>query len=240
MGIKRIITSDQKVINLNDDGTWQYAASSGSTLEKWKSLELPADMIGFFKGLFENLGVQIIDSGEAFTCIQRGDKIEFVPGVDEDSVDFSLHLYGYQVERLAEHIAKGDINELERFRIAREFFGRSSSGKANVLNNPLISNVFLRRLIGGKNLIHVYLISPDPEQEENATFTLIYVNNGWLVIPGLQGKPERIFRVSAADALELQRHLFAGMKAGSWLEWLKVGRWYVSWRKKVEVPLAPR
>jgi len=82
----------------------------------------------------------------------------------------------------------------------------------------------------------VYLISPDPEQEENATFTLIYVNKGWLVIQGLQGEPERIFRVSVADALELQRHLFAGMKAGSWLEWLKIGRWYVGWRKKVEVP----
>lgn len=236
MGVKRVMTSDQKVIVLNDDGTWQYATSSGSMLEKWRSLELSADVIGLFKGLFEKLGVRIIDTGEALTCIQRGDQIEFALGVDEDSVDFSLQVYGYQLERLAEHVAKGDINELERFRIAREFFGRNSTGKANILNNPLISNVVLRRLIGGKNLIHMYLISPDPEQEENATFTLIYVNKGWLVIPGLQGEPERIFRVSVADALELQRHLFAGMKAGSWLEWLKIGRWYVGWRKKVEVP----
>ncbi len=180
MGVKRIITSDQKVVILNDDGTWQYATSSGSTLEKWKSLELSADVIGLFKGLFEKLGVRIIDTGEALTCIQRGDQIEFALGVDEDSVDFTVQVYGFQVDRLAEHIATGKIDELERFRIAREFFGRNSRGKANILSNPLISNSILRRLIGGKNLIHMYLISPDPEQEENATFTLIYVNKGWL------------------------------------------------------------
>ena len=236
MGVKRIITSEQKVVNLNEDGTWQYATSSGSTLEKWKSLELPENVTGLFQGLFEKLGVRIIDTGEALTCIQRGDQLEFAMAIDEDSVDFTVQVYGFQVDRLAEHIETGEIDELERFRIAREFFGRSSRGKANVLSNPLISNSILRRLIGGKNLIHMYLISPDPEQEENATFTLIYVNEGWLVIPGLHGEPERVFRVSVADVLELQRRLFAGMKAGSWREWIKIGRWYVGWRKKVEVP----
>ena len=236
MGVTRIITSEQKVVNLNEDGTWQYATSSGSTLEKWKSLELPENVTGLFQGLFEKLGVRIIDTGEALTCIQRGDQLEFAMAIDEDSVDFTVQVYGFQVDRLAEHIETGEIDELERFRIAREFFGRSSRGKANVLSNPLISNSILRRLIGGKNLIHMYLISPDPEQEENATFTLIYVNEGWLVIPGLHGEPERVFRVSVADVLELQRRLFAGMKAGSWREWIKIGRWYVGWRKKVEVP----
>jgi len=238
MGIdgKRIITSDRKVIILNDDGTWEYAAPSGSTLEKWKSLELPSNVSELFQGLFEKVGVRIIDTGEELTCIQRGDRFEFAAGVDEASVDFSVEIYAFQADRLTEHIAQGKIDELEGFRIARELFASRSTGRANIRNNPLISNVILRRLIGGKNLIHVHLISPDPQQEENATFTLIYVNNGWLVIPGLQGEPERTFRVSVAHALELQRHLFAGMKAGSWLEWLKIGRWYVGWRKKVEVP----
>ena len=97
MGVKRIIASDQKVIIRNDDGTWQYATSSGSTLEQWKSLELSTDVIGLFKGLFEKLGVRIIDTGEALTCIQRGDQIEFALGVDEDSVDVSIQVYSYQL-----------------------------------------------------------------------------------------------------------------------------------------------
>ncbi len=232
---RRVITPDRKVIALNEDGTWENATPSGSALEKWKSLALSPNVIGLFKGLFEKLGVRIIDTTEELTCIHCGDRVEFVAGVDKDAVDFTAEIYAFQADRLAEHAASGDIDDLERFRIARALFIRSFTGRRNILSNPLMSNFILQRLVRGKNLIHVHLVSPDPQQDEDATFTLIYINKRWLVVPGLHGEPKRIFRVSVENAVGLQKQLFAGIKAGNWREWLKIAKWYVDWREKVEV-----
>ena len=234
--MQRVITPDQKVVVLNEDGTWKYSSPVGSMLEKLKSLALSANIVEMFKGLFERLGVQVIDTGEAFTCIHHGNRIEFASGVKETEVDFIVKVYAFQLERLAEQVSKGHIDEVEQFRIARELFSSVSVGKANILNNPLMSNSVLRRVIRGKNLVHVHLLSPDLKQEENATFTLIYINERWLAIRGLHGEPKRVFRVSVTDATDLQKHLLAGMKARKMSEWGKIAKWYIEWRKKVEAP----
>ena len=100
--MQRVITPDQKVVVLNEDGTWKYSSPVGSMLEKLKSLALSANIVEMFKGLFERLGVQVIDTGEAFTCIHHGNRIEFASGVKETEVDFIVKVYAFQLERLAE------------------------------------------------------------------------------------------------------------------------------------------
>ena len=46
-------------------------------------------------------------------------------------------------------------------------------------------------------------------------------------MPGLHGTPLRILRVPFADAIALQKKLFAGMKAGSApAKWVKIAKWY--------------
>jgi hypothetical protein len=104
-----------------------------------------------------------------------------------------------------------------------------------VVDNPLSSRPSLRRLIRAKNLIHVYLTSPDPAQEPDSTFSIIHVNRRSLLVPGLHGTPERIFRLTVADAFELQRMLLQGLKGGRATKWLQVATWYVGWRKRVQV-----
>jgi hypothetical protein len=43
-------------------------------------------------------------------------------------------------------------------------------------------------------------------------------------------------RVPFAAAIALQKNLCAGMKAGTALpKWTTIARWYVDWRKRVEV-----
>ena len=232
--MKTIITPDHKVVVLNDGGTWSYAPSSGSVIERWRSLKLRQDLIELFRGVFDRLGVRIVDTGEAFTCVHRGDRIEFVGGVDEKAVDTTVKIYGYQADRLARQIENGVVEEIEWFRVARELFVSGVAAARSVVENPLSSNVVLRRAIGAKNVVHVFLISPDLEQEPNATFTLIHVNRQSLLVPGLHGTPERVFHLVVADALEVQRILRAGLKAAKPTERLKIAKKYVAWRKKVE------
>ena len=186
------------------------------------------------RGLFGALGIRVTDTGEAFTCIHRGDRIEFVPGLDEAGVDFIVPVYQFQLARLADHLGRGSIDQLEQFRIVRALFA-TAAGRRHLLSNPLLSNATLRRIIRGKNLLQVTLVSPDPRQEPDATYTIVFVNQEQLVIPGLHGTPQRILRVGVREAIELQRQIYAGMKANDLGTWVTIARWYVDWRKRVEV-----
>jgi hypothetical protein len=230
-----LITPDRKVVLLRDDGTWKYASAAGSTLERLKTLSVPPAVAETVKGMFSQLGVRVIDTGEAFTCIHRGDSVEFMSGVNERTVDFTVQVYQFQLERLAEYIRKGTIDEVEQFRIACALFA-TAAGSRHIMNNPLMSNGVLRRMIRGKNLMHVTLVSPDAAQEPDVVYTIIFINGEQVVVPGLHGTPLRILRVPVADAITLQKNLFAGMKAGAApAKWIKIAKWYVEWRKRVEV-----
>lgn len=230
-----VMTADRKVVVLRDDGTWKYATAAGSTLERLKALVVPPAVAETVKGMFSRLGVRVVDTGEAFTCVHRGDSVEFVSGVNERTVDFTVQVYQFQLERLAEYVRKGTIDEIEQFRIACALFA-SACGNRHIMSNPLMSNGILRRMIRGKNLMHVTLMSPDPAQEPDASYTIIFINGAQLVLPGLHGTPLRTLRVPFADAIALQKNLFAGMKAGTApSKWIKIAKWYVDWRKRVEV-----
>lgn len=230
-----VITPDRKVVLLRDDGTWKYATGAGSTFERLKTLSVPPSVAETVKGMFSQLGVRVIDTGDAFTCVHRGDSVEFVSGVNERTVDFTVQVYQFQLERLAEYVRKGAIDEVEQFRIACALFA-TAAGSRHIMRNPLMSNGLLRRMIRGKNLMHVTLVSPDKAQEPDVAYTIIFINGEQVVVPGLHGTPLRILRVPFADAIALQKNLFAGMKAGTApSKWLKIARWYVDWRKRVEV-----
>ena len=71
-----------------------------SSLEQWRAAMQPPQVVAFFEGLFERAGVRITDSGESFTCIHRGDRIEFEEGLDEDRVDFTVEITSEQAQRM--------------------------------------------------------------------------------------------------------------------------------------------
>jgi len=231
-----VITRDGKAVVLHDDGTWKYAAVGGSTVERLKALTVPPAIADTVKGLFTQLGVRVIDTGEAFTCVHRGERVDFVSGLDERTVDFAVQVYQFQLERLAGYIQQGTLADVEQFRIACALFA-TGTGSRHIMGNPLMSNGVLRRMIRGKNLMHVTMVSPDPAEERDAAFTILFINGEHVVVPGLHGTPLRVLRVPFADAVDLQKHLFAGMKAGlAPSKWLAIAKWYMDWRKRVEVP----
>ena len=232
----QVLTSDGKLVLLKDDGSWAYAPAGGSVLDKLRAFTIPPAIVEAVRGLFGRIGIRVADTGEMFTCAQTGDRIEFAPGIDEASVDFVVPVHQYQLARLAEYIGRGTLDALEQFRIVRALFA-TAAGRRHLLSNPLLSNPVLRRIIRGRNVLHVTLVSPDPSQEPDTTCTILFVNNEQIVVPGLHGTPQRVLRVGVPEAVELQRQIHAGMKADDLGTWMTIARWYVDWRKRVEVSI---
>lgn len=231
-----VITPDDKVVILQEDGSWHYYKSEDerTSIEKWQTLMTPPDIIEFFKGIFDKVGVHIIDTGEEFTCIHKGNQIEFENKLERGKVDYIVEIYSYQVDRLANYVSTGELDDIEKFRIARAFMNSKVAGAKSPLKNPLMRNFMFRWYIKGNNLVHMTIISPNPQIEKDAYLTFVYTDE-WVGISGLHGSPKRIFNLTVDDALELQRHLHEGMKTDSWFHWFKTARWYKEWRKKVSV-----
>lgn len=203
-----------------------------TSFEKWQSIIQDPRVVHFFTDMFERLGVRVTDTKEEFTCIHRGDHVDFEATLDEKKVDYTIEIQSHQVDRLAAHAKTGELGTAEQYRVVRALF---TPATAATLKSPVQSNPIVRALSGVEDLIHVYLESPTPEEPDcdDTNHTLIYVRGQWLVIPGLHGRPRRTFRLTMDEALTYHRKVFAALKADNWLSWLRFWRWYLRWRKTV-------
>lgn len=232
--MKLATTPANRTVLLKDDGTWEYVEAEGFALEKLRKVRPSDKVVAMFGELFRSMGLEVIDTGETLTCIHEGARVRFEEGIDESAVDFSLRIHSYQIDRLIQNIEAGYEDPLGRFRLIREFFGMSPRGRKGLLNNPVVTNSAFRKLIDAKNLLHIYLLSPDPDEECDATFTLFFVNGGWNIATGLSGEPERTFRLTVEDAFEVYRNVFTGGVG----DIARLAKWYTGWREKVEVAAA--
>jgi hypothetical protein len=204
----------------------------GSSLEKWKNLTQPPAVVEFFQGLFERVGIRVADTGEAFSARHLGDRIEFDPTLDERNVDYTVAIDSAQIDRLAEHVQTGKLDETEQYRIVSALF---TPATAAMLKSPVLSHPTLRWLAGVEDVIHVHLRGA-PNGEKEFQHTLIYANRQWLVVPGLQGEPRRVYKLNLPEALAYHRRAFAAMKTNTWSAWWSFARWYREWRKGVSLP----
>ncbi|HEX9268745.1 MAG TPA: hypothetical protein VF998_02765 [Candidatus Limnocylindria bacterium] len=202
----------------------------GTSLEQWRAVTQDPRVVGFFKGTFERAGVRITDTGESFTCIHRGDHVEFEPALNESTTDFTVELKSAEAERFAQSAGTGELDALEQYRAVRALFTPATRA---TLRQPMLANGVLRRLARVEPLIHVRLVSPDPAQEPDTTHTLIHVGGQWLVIPGLHGRPRRTFELAVSDAVGYQRHVLRALRQDSWPGWIGFGTWYLRWRPSV-------
>jgi len=234
--MQHLLCEDGRVARLLDDGTWAYAPTTGSALELLQAHPISTKVAEAVRGLFERIGLRVVETGEEVTGTHRGDGIDFTGGIDPSSVDFVIPVYLFQVERLAGFIEDGELDEMELFRITQVLF-EQGAGPRHLLGNPLVSNPVLRFLIRGKQLLHITLVSPDPPLGPDALWTMAFVSGQWILVKGHHGRPQRVLRATVPDAIEVQRLLFEGMKAGNFAAWRRVAGAYVKWRRRVEVPL---
>ena len=206
------------------------------SLETFRAFVLNPQILRFFDGLFEIVGSRVVDTGEEFTCRLRGDGVAFVEGIEKAEVDFVVDIQAFQVERLASHVRTGELSEVEQFRILVSVFGPvANSGFNNPAVGVFMTGRFFSWFIKRRNITHMHLSSPDPGEEPNVEYSLLFVNRQWLLVPGLHGTPERVFKIDIERGLALHRELLAVMKADNWRRWLAFASWYKRWRDEVEV-----
>jgi len=226
-------------VNLKEDGTWEYATSLQSSLDTWQDIEQTPAALAFFKDLFNRSGVRVLDTNEAFTCVQTSSGIEFIDGLDEDSVDYTVQIYAYQVERLADYLQTEGIDEIEQYRIVRSLYAPiASAALKNTAVLRFMNNSLINFLINRKRVVHIELLSSDPGQESHAYFTLLGVSKQWLMLEGHHGTPYRVFRMSHLDVLDMYKRVTATMRTGGWMGWARLAMWYVGWRNKVQSDLS--
>lgn len=232
--MQHLLCEDGRVARLHDDGTWAYAPTTGFALDLLRVHPISPEVAQAVHGLFERIGMRVVETGEEVTATHRGEAIEFTAGVDAADVDFIIPLFLFQVERLSGYFEGGRLDEMELFRITEALF-EHGAGPRHLLGNPLVSNPILRVLIRGKQLLHITLVSPDQAQGPDALWTMAFVNGQWLVVKGHHGVPQRVLRATVQDAIDVQRLLFKGMKAADFGTWRRLAGAYVEWRRRVEV-----
>ncbi len=198
--------------------------------EKWEGIMQTPDIVQFFAGLFDSVGVRIVnDSNEEFTCTHAGHKMTFADGIDSGQVDYVVELQSYQVDRLVEHTKSGKLDEAEQYRVISAIF---TPATAATLRIPILSNCVLRFLAGAEDVIHVHLLSPT-RSEKDIAHTLIFARGQWIVVPGLYGRPGRTYELSLQDAHIYQRRAFLALKRRGVGELLAFSQWYRQWRTSV-------
>ena len=205
-------------------------AQEVSSLQKWEKILQTPELLNYFNGVFENLGIKIKETGESFTIHHQGDSFYFEKGIIEEKVDFIVPLELQNIENMVRHAKDGQISADESWRILNVLFTPMTRV---TLQTPVLAVNWRRKLAGVEDLTHVYLLNPSGE--EASIHTLVYVKGQWLVLKGLHGDARRIYRMTPDQSLEYQRKVFSAMKKNSLWNWWKFSRWYKKWRKTCSV-----
>jgi hypothetical protein len=201
-----------------------------SSLKTWESILQTPELINYFNGIFNHLGVVIDETGESFTIHHTGDAFIFEEGIINDKVDFIVPLQVENIENMVRHSEDGKISENESWRILDVLFTPMTRV---TLETPVLSVNWRRKLAGVEDLTHVYLLNPSGK--EASSHTLIYVKGQWLVLKGLHGSPRRIYRMTPTQSIEYQRAIFSAMQKDTLWGWWKFAKFYKKWRKSCSV-----
>ena len=62
------------------------------SMEVLQTVAAEPQVVGFVAGAFERLGVHVRDTGEAFTCVHRGDRIDSEYRIVHGRVDYAVEV----------------------------------------------------------------------------------------------------------------------------------------------------
>lgn len=200
-----------------------------SAISAWNNIMQTPEIVDYFDGVFDKLGITVEGMDEEFTVHHQGDKITFSKGIDDD-IDFLVPLQKQNILNMISHSKDGSISSEESWRILSVLFTPLTY---ETLKVPPLAINWRRKLAGVEDLIHVFLL--DPTGGEANKHTLIYVKDQWLVVEGLHGEPRRTYRMTPEQSLDYQRRIFTAIKIDSFWEWWRFASWYKEWRKACSV-----
>jgi hypothetical protein len=186
--------------------------------------------VEWFKGLFTQAHLEITDTGEKFTLIHHGDRVELVSGFQTKKPNFVVPLESENIRRLTSAFADDNIDAQEQYRIVK-FMLKPCLLAA--LEMPILNNKALQQIV--KIDTHWQEALLDPQGNEDEQVTIIYINNQWLVIPGYHGKPQRRLVLTPENLLEFQRRVLEADASGDLRKWVELAKWYLKYRNDVTV-----
>lgn len=203
-----------------------------SNQQQLEQLKESKAAVEWFKGLFSRVHLEITDTGEKFTILHHGDRVEVLPGFQAQKPNFVIPLESENINRLTTAFSKTGIGAQEEYRIVK-FMLKPCLRAA--LEMPILNNPALLKIVKVDTHWQEALLDPQGNMDEQVT--ILYVNKQWLVIPGFYGIPKRRLVLTSSQLLDFQRRVLAADASGKISEWTKLARWYVSWREEITVRL---
>jgi hypothetical protein len=207
----------------------EVGVGQGSAMSVWQNILQTPELVAYFQGIFNHVGIQVIETGEQFTVTHTGTQIIFAPGITP-AVDFVIPITLVNVQNLVSYTRDGQIDPVEAWRIVQVLFTPMTQA---TLQTPVLADPLIHKLAGVEATMHVYLLNPGGG--EAATHTIAFEKGEWHVTPGLHGTPRRIYRLTPEQALEYQRHIFQATQQNALWTWCQFALWYRRWRQAVSV-----
>jgi hypothetical protein len=188
--------------------------------------------VEWFRRLFNRVHVQLTDTGEQFTVVHHGERVEVTEGFQDQRPDFVVPLDSQNIRNLASFFEDDRIDPYEEYRIVK-FMLRPCLESALAL--PVLQNDALRKILKLDTHWQEALLTPDGKEDEQ--LTVVHVNGQWLVFPGYHGRPQRRLLMKPDQVLEYQRKVFEAAEKKTLPAWLDAATWYVKWRDQVSAPV---
>ena len=84
-----------------------------TSLNTWKNIFQSPDLVNYFQGIFNSLGIIIEEDGESYTVYHRGNGFEFIDGIKNGDVDFIVPLKKQNIINMVKHAKDGIIDSEE-------------------------------------------------------------------------------------------------------------------------------
>ena len=203
-----------------------------SNLLQLQELAQKSSAVEWFKGLFNQVHMEITDTGEKFTLVHHGNSVEISSGFRAAKPNFVIPLESENINRLTAAFSDNTIGAQEQYRIVK--FMLKPCLKA-ALEMPILNNKTLLKIVKVDKHWQEALL--DPQGNEDEQVTIIHVNKQWLVIPGYHGTPQRRLLLTPDQLMDFQRRVLAADASGKVADWVKLARWYVKWREQITIKL---
>ena len=93
-----------------------------SSMTTWENILQTPELVEYFRGIFNHLGITIEETGESFTIHHTGEGFKFEKGINKDNVDFIVPVKLQNIQNMVNHAKDGKINADESWRILDVLF----------------------------------------------------------------------------------------------------------------------
>ncbi len=118
-------------------------AQDVSSLKTWENILQTPELVEYFQGIFNHLGITIKETGESFTIHHTGDSFAFEEGIIKENIDFVVPLELQNIENMVKHAQDGKISANESWRILNVLFTPMTRV---TLKTPVLSVNWRRKL----------------------------------------------------------------------------------------------